>query len=34
MQNISFWQVLVFLLEALLFVLIGQQLPSIMEGLG
>jgi Na+/H+ antiporter len=34
MQNISFWQVLVFLLEALLFVLIGQQLPSILEGLG
>jgi Na+/H+ antiporter len=29
MQNISFWQVLVFLLEALLFVLIGQQLPAI-----
>jgi NhaP-type Na+/H+ or K+/H+ antiporter len=26
--------VLVFLLEALLFVLIGQQLPSILEGLG
>ena len=34
LQNISFWQVLVFLLEALLFVLIGQQLPSILEGLG
>jgi Na+/H+ antiporter len=34
MQNISFWQVLVFLLEALLFVLIGQQLPAILEGLG
>jgi Na+/H+ antiporter len=34
MQNISFWQVLVFLLEAFLFVLIGQQLPSILEGLG
>jgi Na+/H+ antiporter len=34
MQNISFWEVLIFLLEALLFVLIGQQLPSILEGLG
>ena len=33
MQNISFWQVLIFLLEALLFVLVGQQLPSILEGL-
>jgi NhaP-type Na+/H+ or K+/H+ antiporter len=34
MQNISFWEVLIFLLEALLFVLIGQQLPSILEDLG
>jgi Na+/H+ antiporter len=34
LQNISFWGVLVFLLEALLFVLIGQQLPSILDGLG
>jgi CPA1 family monovalent cation:H+ antiporter len=34
MQNISFWEVLVFLLEALLFVLIGQQLPSILASLG
>ena len=34
MQNISFWEVLVFLLEALLFVLVGQQLPSILEALG
>jgi Na+/H+ antiporter len=34
MRNISFWEVLIFLLEALLFVLIGQQLPSILEGLG
>jgi Na+/H+ antiporter len=34
MQNISFWEVLIFLLEALLFVLIGQQLPSILDGLG
>jgi NhaP-type Na+/H+ or K+/H+ antiporter len=33
-QNISFWNVLVFLLEALLFVLVGQQLPAILEGLG
>jgi Na+/H+ antiporter len=28
-QTLSFWSVLVFLLEALLFVLVGQQLPSI-----
>jgi Na+/H+ antiporter len=28
-QALSFWSVLVFLLEALLFVLVGQQLPSI-----
>src|SRR5215218_745743 len=34
MRNISFWQVLVFLLESMLFVLIGQQLPSILDGLG
>ena len=34
LQNISFWNMLVFLLESLLFVLIGQQLPSILEGLG
>jgi len=34
MRNISFWGVLVFLLESLLFVLIGQQLPAILEGLG
>jgi monovalent cation/hydrogen antiporter len=34
LQNISFWQMLVFLLESLLFVLIGQQLPAIVEGLG
>jgi CPA1 family monovalent cation:H+ antiporter len=33
-RNISFWQVLVFLLESMLFVLIGQQLPSILDGLG
>jgi NhaP-type Na+/H+ or K+/H+ antiporter len=30
LQTIAFWGVLVFLLEALLFVLIGQQLPSIL----
>jgi Na+/H+ antiporter len=30
MQTIAFWGVLVFLLEALLFVLLGQQLPSIL----
>jgi Na+/H+ antiporter len=34
MRNISFWQVLVFLLESMLFVLIGQQLPVILDGLG
>jgi Na+/H+ antiporter len=34
MRNISFWQVLVFLLESMLFVLIGQQLPTILDGLG
>ena len=33
MQNLSFWQVLVFLLESLLFVLVGQQLPAILGGL-
>jgi Na+/H+ antiporter len=32
-QNISFWNMLVFLLESLLFVLVGQQLPNIIEGL-
>jgi Na+/H+ antiporter len=34
MRNISFWEVLVFLLESMLFVLIGQQLPAILVGLG
>lgn len=34
LQNIAFWQMLIFLLESLLFVLIGQQLPAIVEGLG
>jgi len=33
-QALSFWGVLVFLLETLLFVLVGQQLPSIVGGLG
>jgi Na+/H+ antiporter len=33
-RNISFWEVLIFLLESLLFVLIGQQLPAILDGLG
>jgi Na+/H+ antiporter len=32
-QNISFWNMLVFLLESLLFVLVGQQLPNTIEGL-
>ncbi len=34
MRNISFWEVLVFLLESLLFILVGQQLPSILGRLG
>jgi CPA1 family monovalent cation:H+ antiporter len=34
LQNISFWNMLVFLLESMLFILIGQQLPSILEDLG
>ena len=33
LQAISFWGVLVFLLEALLFVLLGQQLPDILGNL-
>jgi CPA1 family monovalent cation:H+ antiporter len=33
LQTIAFWGVLVFLLEALLFVLVGQQLPSILGGI-
>lgn len=33
-QALSFWGVLVFLLESLLFVLVGQQLPSILGDLG
>ncbi len=33
-QAVSFWGVLIFVLEALLFVLIGQQLPPIVENLG
>jgi Na+/H+ antiporter len=32
-QNISFWNMLVFLLESLLFVLVGQQMPAILQGL-
>jgi Na+/H+ antiporter len=34
LQSLAFWGVLVFILEALLFVLVGQQLPSILRGLG
>jgi Na+/H+ antiporter len=34
LQALAFWGVLVFLLEALLFVLLGQQLPSILGGIG
>jgi hypothetical protein len=33
LQAVAFWGVLVFLLEALLFVLLGQQLPSILGGI-
>ncbi len=33
-QALSFWGVLVFLLESLLFVLVGQQLPTILDDLG
>ena len=33
LQALAFWGVLVFLLEALLFVLLGQQLPSILGGI-
>jgi Na+/H+ antiporter len=32
-QALSFWEVLVFVLEALLFILVGQQLPNIVGGL-
>ena len=34
LQSVSFWEVLVFLMEVLLFVLLGQQLPSILANLG
>src|SRR5215212_7148696 len=34
LQALAFWGVLVFLLEALLFILVGQQLPSILGNLG
>lgn len=34
LQGYSFWEVLVFLLDSLLFVLIGLQFPSILESLG
>ena len=33
-QALAFWGVLIFVLEALLFVLLGQQLPSILDNLG
>jgi NhaP-type Na+/H+ or K+/H+ antiporter len=33
LQALAFWGVLVFLLEALLFLLVGQQLPSILGGI-
>src|ERR671917_46288 len=33
-QGTAFWSVLVFVLEAMLFVLLGQQLPSILGNLG
>jgi Na+/H+ antiporter len=34
LQGYAVWEILVFLLNALLFVLIGLQLPTILEGLG
>jgi Na+/H+ antiporter len=34
LQNISFWNMVVFLLESMLFILLGQQLPSVLEDLG
>src|SRR5215208_2350078 len=33
-QALAFWGVLIFVLEALLFILVGQQLPSILGNLG
>jgi CPA1 family monovalent cation:H+ antiporter len=33
-QTLSFWGVLIFVLEALLFILVGQQLPPILGNLG
>src|SRR5215204_6065404 len=33
-QTLAFWGVLIFVLEALLFILVGQQLPSILGNLG
>ena len=33
-QALAFWGVLIFVLEALLFILVGQQLPSILGSLG
>ncbi|MDX5894359.1 Na+/H+ antiporter [Rubrobacter radiotolerans] len=33
LQAMSFWGTLIFVLEALLFILLGQQLPSILSGL-
>jgi Na+/H+ antiporter len=33
-QALAFWGVLIFVLEAMLFVLLGQQLPAILENLG
>ena len=33
LRSVSFWEVLVFILEAMLFVLVGQQLPSILENI-
>jgi Na+/H+ antiporter len=33
-QTLAFWSVMIFVLEALLFILVGQQLPSILGNLG
>ena len=34
LQGCAMWEILTFLLNALLFVLIGLQLPAILDGLG
>ncbi len=34
LQALSFWEILIFLLEAMLFILLGQQFPAILGGIG